>query len=42
MPKRNATNRVAGARDGRLTVINRFGSVASKLGSKAVQPREIT
>jgi hypothetical protein len=25
-----------------LTVINRFGSVASKLGSKAVQPREIT
>jgi hypothetical protein len=25
-----------------LTVINRFGSVASKLGRKAVQPREIT
>jgi hypothetical protein len=25
-----------------LTVINRFCGVASKLGSKAVQPREIT
>ena len=42
MLKRNATDRVAGARDGPLTVINRSGGAAPKLGSEGIQPREMT